>query len=102
MAHAFDPQISRRVVVTGLGAVTPLGGDVETTWGRLVAGESGAGPITAFPAENHSVRIACEADAFDPAQWLDKRSVRKLDRFSQFAVAAARMAESDARLDVAR
>ena len=102
MAYAFDPQASRRVVVTGLGAVTPLGGDVETTWGRLVAGESGAGPITAFPAESHSVRIACEAHEFDPGQWLDKRSVRKLDRFSQFAVAAARMAESDAQLDVAR
>src|ERR1700716_3004413 len=103
MALAFDPQAPlRRVVVTGLGAVTPLGSDVETTWSRLVAGESGAGPITAFPTDNHSVRIACEADEFDPAQWLDKRSVRKLDRFSQFAVAAARMAESDAGLDVAR
>jgi 3-oxoacyl-[acyl-carrier-protein] synthase II len=103
MAYAFDPQVApRRVVVTGLGAVTPLGADVETTWGRLVAGESGAGPITAFSADSHSVRIACEADEFDPGQWLDKKSLRKLDRFSQFAVAAARMAESDARLDVAR
>jgi 3-oxoacyl-[acyl-carrier-protein] synthase II len=91
----------RRVVVTGLGAVTPLGADVETTWMRLVAGESGAGPITAFDAGEHSVRIACEADAFDPANWLDKRNVRKLDRFTQFAVAAARMAEADSGIDVA-
>ena len=64
----------RRVVVTGLGAVTPLGADVETTWPRLVAGESGAGPITAFDTGGHSVRIACEADAFEPANWLDKRT----------------------------
>jgi 3-oxoacyl-[acyl-carrier-protein] synthase II len=91
----------RRVVVTGLGAVTPLGADVETTWTRLVAGESGAGPITAFDTGEHSVRIACEADSFDPSNWLDKRNVRKLDRFTQFAVAAARMAEADSGLDIA-
>ena len=103
MAYAFDHEAAqRRVVVTGLGAVTPLGSDVETTWGRLVAGDSGAGPITAFPTERHSVRIACEADEFDPERWLDKRSLRRLDRFSQFAVAAARMAETDAALDIAR
>ncbi len=102
---AFSTELTRlprRVVVTGLGAITPLGNDVETTWNRLVAGESGAGPITAFSTDRHPVRIACEADQFDPGQWLDKRSVRKLDRFSQFAVAAARMAEADAKLDVAR
>ena len=91
----------RRVVVTGLGAVTPLGADVETTWARLVAGEGGAGPITAFDTGKHSVRIACEADTFDPANWLDKKSIRKLDRFTQFAVAAARMAEADSGIDVA-
>ena len=91
----------RRVVVTGLGAVTPLGADVETTWTRLVAGEGGAGPITAFDSGEHSVRIACEADSFDPSNWLDKRNVRKLDRFTQFAVAAARMAEADSGIDVA-
>ncbi|HEV7133122.1 MAG TPA: beta-ketoacyl-ACP synthase II [Gaiellaceae bacterium] len=103
MATAFEREAPlRRVVVTGLGAVTPLGTDVETTWSRLVAGESGAGPITAFPTAEHSVRIACEADEFEPEQWLDRKSVRKLDRFSQFAVAAARMAEADAALDIAR
>ena len=91
----------RRVVVTGLGAVTPLGNDVETTWTRLVAGESGAGPIKAFATDDHSVRIACEADEFDPSNWLDKKNVRRLDRFSQFAVAAARMAEADSGIDVA-
>jgi len=101
MASVEQEAGRRRVVVTGLGAVTPLGADVETTWTRLVAGESGAGPITAFDTGEHSVRIACEADTFDPADWLDKKSVRKLDRFTQFAIAAARMAEADAGIDVA-
>ena len=77
----------RRVVVTGLGAVTPLGGDVETTWRRLTAGESGGGPITAFATDGHPVRIACEAAEFEPERWLDRRSLRRLDRFAQFAVA---------------
>jgi 3-oxoacyl-[acyl-carrier-protein] synthase II len=101
MATVEPEAAVRRVVVTGLGAVTPLGADVETTWTRLVAGESGAGPITAFDTGEHSVRIACEADSFDPSNWLDKRNVRKLDRFTQFAVAAARMAEADSGIDVA-
>jgi 3-oxoacyl-[acyl-carrier-protein] synthase II len=90
----------RRVVVTGLGAVTPLGQDIETTWRRLLAGEGGAGPITAFAASGHSVRIACEAADFEPERWLDRKTIRKIDRFAQFAVAAARMAESDARLEI--
>ena len=92
----------RRVVVTGLGAVTPLGADIDTTWRRLVAGEVGAGPITAFAASGHSVRIACEAGDFEPQRWLDRKTIRKIDRFAQFAVAAARMAESEAGLDIAR
>src|SRR4051812_49571707 len=90
----------RRVVVTGLGAVTPLGADIETTWRRLVAGEGGAGPITVFAASGHSVRIACEASDFEPGRWLDRKTVRKIDRFAQFAVAAARMAESDAGVEI--
>jgi 3-oxoacyl-[acyl-carrier-protein] synthase II len=91
----------RRVVVTGLGAVTPLGADIDTTWRRLVAGEGGAGPITAFATSGHSVRIACEASDFEPERWLDRKTIRKIDRFAQFAVAAARMAETDAGLDIA-
>jgi 3-oxoacyl-[acyl-carrier-protein] synthase II len=81
----------RRVVVTGLGAVTPLGQDMDTTWRRLLAGEGGGGPITAFAASDHSVRIACEASEFEPERWLDRKTIRKIDRFAQFAVAAARM-----------
>jgi 3-oxoacyl-[acyl-carrier-protein] synthase II len=88
-------------VVTGLGAVTPLGPDIETTWRRLVAGESAGSEIAAFASEGHPVRIACEAAAFEPERWLDRRTLRRLDRFAQFAVAAARMAEADAELDVA-
>ena len=92
----------RRVVVTGLGAVTPLGPHIETTWRRLLAGEGSGGPITAFAASRHSVRIACEAADFDPQRWLDRKTIRKIDRFAQFAVAAARMAEGDAGLQIAR
>jgi 3-oxoacyl-[acyl-carrier-protein] synthase II len=92
----------RRVVVTGLGAVTPLGSDIETTWRRLIAGESAGSLITAFPSDAHPVRIACEAGGFEPERWLERRKLRRLDRFAQFAVAAARMAEADADLDVGR
>jgi len=90
----------RRVVVTGLGAVTPLGSNIETTWRRLVAGESAGSVITAFPPQGHPVQIACEAGEFEPERWLERRTLRRLDRFAQFAVAAARMAEADAELDV--
>jgi 3-oxoacyl-[acyl-carrier-protein] synthase II len=88
-------------VVTGMGAVTPLGPDLETTWQRLLAGDSAGSVITAFSTETHPIRIACEAGTFEPENWLDRRTLRRLDRFSQFAVAAARMAEADAELDVA-
>ena len=91
----------RRVVVTGLGAVTPLGADLATSWRRLLAGESGAGPLTAFPADGQPVRIACEASEFEPERWLDREALGRLDRVAQFAVAAARMAEADAGLQIA-
>src|SRR5256885_12256464 len=84
----------RRVVVTGLGAVTPLGADLATSWRRLLAGESGAGPLTAFPADGQPVRIACEASEFEPELWLDQEKLDRLDRVAQFAVAAARMAQA--------
>ncbi len=90
----------RRVVVTGVGAVTPLGNDAETFWENLTAGKSGAGPITLFDASDYPVTFACELKDFDPARWLDRRKARKMDRFSQMIVAAARMAEADAGLEV--
>jgi 3-oxoacyl-[acyl-carrier-protein] synthase II len=91
---------SRRVVVTGLGAVTPLARDIDTTWRRLLDGEGACGPITAFATGDQPVRIACEVPDFDAAEWADRRSIRRMDRFAQFALAAARMAEQDSGLDV--
>src|SRR5256884_5037200 len=91
----------RRVVVSGLGAVTPLGADPPPGGRRLRAGESGAGPLTAFPADGQPVRIACEASEFEPERWLDREALDRLDRVAQFAVAAARMAEADAGLQIA-
>src|SRR5262245_19598027 len=91
----------RRVVITGLGAVTPLGNDVETTWEKLVAGKSGAGKITQFDASSYPVQFACELKDFDPAAWIDRKQARRMDRFAQMIVAAARQAEEDAGIDIA-
>src|SRR5438874_3696745 len=90
----------RRVVVTGLGAVTPLGNDARSSWEALVAGESGAGPITQFDATDFPVTFACEVKDFDPAVWIDRKQARRMDRFAQLIVAAARQAEQDSGLDI--
>src|SRR4029434_58293 len=74
--NAYSQNGRRRVVVTGLGAVTPLGNDVETTWSNLVAGESGAGPITQFDPSEYAVNFACELKDFDPTQWIDRKQAR--------------------------
>ena len=87
---------NRRVVVTGVGLVSPLGIGTEETWQGLLAGRSGAGPITLFDASQHSTRFACEVKGFDPLAWLEKKDVKKVDRFIQFAVAAADLAMKDA------
>jgi len=91
----------RRVVVTGIGMVTPLGNDVQSSWETLVAGESGAGPITQFDTTDYSVRFACELKDFDPTVWIDRKQARRMDRFSQMALSAARMAEADSGIAVA-
>jgi 3-oxoacyl-[acyl-carrier-protein] synthase II len=91
----------RRVVVTGVGMVTSLGNDPESTWENLVAGESGAGPITRFDASEYAVRFACEATDFDPTTWIERKQARRMDRFSQLALSAARMAEADSAISVA-
>jgi 3-oxoacyl-[acyl-carrier-protein] synthase II len=88
----------RRVVVTGLGAVTPLGNTSQEFWRRLVAGESGVGPITAFDASDFATRFAAEVKDFDADSLLGKREARRMDRFSQYAVVAAREAIEDAKL----
>ena len=89
----------RRVVVTGLGAVTPVGNDVAATWRALLEGKSGAGPITKFDPERFAVRFACEVKAFDPLQYMDRKEVKRSDLFTQYAVAAAVQAMHDAGLD---
>jgi 3-oxoacyl-[acyl-carrier-protein] synthase II len=90
----------RRVVITGMGAVTPLGNDAETFWKNLVGGASGAAPITSFDSSEFAVHFACELKDFDPTKWLDHRKARRMDRFAQMIIAAARMAEADAGLEI--
>src|SRR5213080_2393007 len=90
----------RRVVITGIGAVTPLGNDAETSWQRLVAGESGAGPITQFDSAEYHVHFACEVKDFEPSNWIDRKQTRRMDRFAQLILAAARQAEADSGVDV--
>jgi 3-oxoacyl-[acyl-carrier-protein] synthase II len=88
------------VVVTGVGLVSPLGVGTGPTWEGLLAGRSGAGAITLFDAAQHSCRIACEVKGFDPLAWVEKKEVKKMDRFIQFAVAAADFALKDAGLEI--
>jgi 3-oxoacyl-[acyl-carrier-protein] synthase II len=88
-------------VITGLGAVSPLGNDVETTWRNLIGGESGAGPITHFDATDYPVRFACELKDFEPTQWIERKQARRMDRFAQMIVVAARQAEADSGIDIA-
>jgi 3-oxoacyl-[acyl-carrier-protein] synthase II len=92
----------RRVVVTGLGVVSPVGIGVEETWGALVAGKSGIGPITLFDASTFPTRIAGEVKGFDAAKFMDRKEVRRNDRFIHFALAAAQMAVQDSGLDMSK
>ena len=89
----------KRVVVTGLGAISPLGNDVATTWSNAVAGKSGAGPITHFDASKFKTQFACEVKDFDPAAHFDRKKLRQLDLYAQYAVVAARQAVADAGLE---
>jgi len=91
--------LARRVVVTGLGLVTPVGNDVESSWNALLAGTPGAAPITKFDPSKLSVRFACEVKGFDALQYIDKKEARRYDLFAQFALAAAHQAVTQAGLD---
>jgi len=91
--------MKRRVVVTGLGAVTPLGNTVEETWGAIKAGKSGIGPITLFDTTDFKVKIAAEVKDLDPSQWVDKKETRKMARFTQFLAVAAAQAIADSGYD---
>ena len=90
----------RRVVITGLGAVTPLGKDMRSSWENLVAGRAAAGPITAFDTTGFAVTFACEAKDFEPTQWIERKQARRMDRCAQMIVAAAHQARADAGLEV--
>ncbi len=81
-----------RVMVTGIGIVSSIGNSVDTFWRNLVAGVSGIGPITAFDASDMKVRIASEVKDFDPVQWMDAKTARRMARFAQFSVAVSKMA----------
>lgn len=89
----------RRVAVTGLGFVTPIGNDLETVWSNLVEGVSGVGPITHFDTSEYSTRIAAEVKDFEPEQYMDRKTARHLGRYCQFALAASKQALGHAGLD---
>ena len=91
----------RRVVVTGVGLVTGLGIGTQPTWQALLEGRSGVGDITLFDPSQHSTRFAAEVKGFEPTNWVEKKEVKKMDRFIQFAVAAADLALKDARFEIA-
>ncbi len=93
--------MQKRVVITGLGMVSPLGNDVRTSWSRLLAGESGAAEITSFDHSDYNVHFACELKEFDPTTWVDRKASRRMDRFAQMILAAARQAEADSGVDIA-
>lgn len=93
--------MSHRVVITGMGAVTPLGVGVGAFWQGLVAGRSGVGPLTRFDASEYDCRIGAEVRDFDPKQFIDRKEARRMDRFTQFAVACTQMALEHARIRVA-
>ena len=90
----------KRVVVTGLGAITPLGNDVPSTWAALLEGVSGAGPITLFDASEFKTQFACQVKDFDPLKYFNAKEVRKLDRYTQFALAATQEGIADSGLDL--
>src|SRR5919205_4555530 len=90
--------MKRRVVVTGMGTITPLGNDVATTWRSLVDGKSGTAPITKFDASTFPVRFAAEVKGFDPLNYMDRKEAKRADWYTQYAVAAARQGMENADL----
>ena len=90
----------KRVVVTGLGAITPVGNNAEDTWNNLLAGKSGAAPITLFDASKFKTQFACEVKGFTPADYIDRKESRKMDRYAQLAIAAAVQAVDDSAMNL--
>jgi len=93
---------TRRVVVTGLGAITPIGNTLESYWEGLIKGESGANLITHFDASKFKTQFACEVKGFDATQFIDKKEVRKMDRFTQLAIVASDEALKNSGIDLER
>ena len=89
----------KRVVITGLGAITPLGNDVATTWENAIKGVSGAGPITHFDASLFKTQFACEVKGFNAADHFDRKKLRQLDLYAQYAIVAARQAVEDSGIE---
>ena len=90
----------KRVVVTGLGAITPVGNNPEETWNNLLNGVSGAAPITLFDASQFKTQFACEVKGFNATDYIDRKEARKMDRYAQLAMAAAVQAVDDSKMDV--
>jgi 3-oxoacyl-[acyl-carrier-protein] synthase II len=90
--------MKRRVVVTGMGTITPVGNDVATTWASLIGGKSGTGPITKFDASNFPVRFAAEVKGFNPLDYMERKEAKRADQYTQYAVAGARQAMTHAGL----
>lgn len=90
----------KRVVITGIGAVTPLGNDADTTWKNLIDGKSGIGPLTRLNPEDYPAKVAAEVKDFDIEAYLEKKEARKMDRFTHYAIAASIMAVKDANLTI--
>ncbi|MDH7605464.1 MAG: beta-ketoacyl-ACP synthase II [Melioribacter sp.] len=92
----------RRVVITGMGAVTPIGNNVQELWEGLITGRNGAGKITKFDASIFATQFACEVKNFDPAVYIDKKELKRMDIYSHFALASAAMAIEDSKLDLSK
>ena len=93
------PPTRNRVVITGVGAITPVGNDVDSTWNALLNGKSGAAKIAKFDVTNHSVTFGAEVKNFNPADFIDEKEAKRMDPFAQYAVAAAKQAVKDAGID---
>ena len=93
---------NRRVVITGLGALTPIGNTLKEYWEGLISGKSGAGLITKFDTTAHATKFACEVKNFDPLAFIDKKEVRRMDPFTHYAIATASMAVEDSKIDLSK
>ena len=100
MSMTMTTTEKKRVVITGMGAITPVGNTLEAYWQGLLAGKNGIGPITLFDASKHKCRIAGEVKGFDPLEYIDAKDAKRTDRFAQFAIAASKQALADAKLTI--